>query len=70
MTLLEISLVSITDGLIASVAKRCKVTEDRVRRYVDDKDDQDNDLLRAFLFFGVSPMNKWFKNLPAVEIDE
>ncbi len=45
---------------VRNVAARCDVTEERVRAYLADKNDQDNLLLRAFLFYGVGPINKTF----------
>lgn len=58
--LIEVSFVSISPDLVSKVAVRCGTTEERVRAYLDNKADQDGDLLRAFLFYGVGPMNKTF----------
>lgn len=60
----NVSLVSINDDLVCKVAARCGTTEERVRAYLDNKDDQDGDLLRAFLFYGVGPINKTFDPTP------
>jgi len=55
----NISIVSISDDLIARVARRTRRSIDEVRAYLK-TDQQDDELLRAFLFFGVGPRNKRF----------
>ena len=55
-----ISLVDITDETIQGVAERTKRPVEAVRAYLK-SDEQDNELLRAFLFFGVGPINKTFQ---------
>jgi hypothetical protein len=57
----NISVVRIDDTLVKNVADRCNVTEERVRTYLANKNDQDNNLLRAFLFYGVGPIYKTFQ---------
>ncbi len=52
-----ISLVSISDDVIAKVSKKTGVPESDVRTYLASKQ-QDDRLLRAFLFFGIGPVNK------------
>lgn len=59
MQLTEVSFVSITENLVRQVAERCKTDEARVQTYLQ-TDEQNNELLRAFLFFGVGPINKTF----------
>ena len=56
----EVSVVGLSDELISNVATKANVTVERVRKYIADKEDQDNTLLRAFLFYGVGPFNKTF----------
>ncbi len=55
---ISVSAVTINDELIAKVAARANVSVERVRAYLGDDADQDKELLRAFLFFGVGPFNK------------
>jgi hypothetical protein len=55
---LNISFVDITEDTKQKVADRCKVPIQRVREYLANKDDQDKELLRAFLFYGVGPLHK------------
>lgn len=57
--LIDVSLVPITPKLIGDVAARCNTTEERVHAYLS-TDEQDPELLRAFLYFGVGPTNKVF----------
>jgi hypothetical protein len=45
---IDISLVTFTDEDIRKVAEHANVTEERVRAYLGDKADQDDDLFRAF----------------------
>jgi hypothetical protein len=60
----EVSLVGINEELIVKVAAKADVTVDRVRQYLADKKDQDNILLKLFLFYGVVPVNKAFVRAP------
>jgi hypothetical protein len=53
----EVSWVPITEDLVRQVAERCKMDEARVQTYLR-TNEQNNELLRAFLFFGVGPLNK------------
>jgi hypothetical protein len=55
---LMVSAVTITEELIAKVAARVDVSVERVRAYLGNDADQDKELLKAFLFFGVGPFNK------------
>lgn len=57
---LEVSAVRIDDGLIQKVADRTARTPEAVREYLAG-DQQDDELLKAFLFFGVGPFNKTFQ---------
>lgn len=62
MGFIDISFVTITDELVKQVAVRVQRPETEVRAYISDKEQQDDALLRAFLFFGVGPMNKRFSS--------
>lgn len=53
----SISLVSISDDVIARVARRTGRPVEEVYQYLK-TDRQDDELLRAFLFFGIGPKNK------------
>lgn len=53
----NLSIVSISDDVIDRVARRTGCPIEEVRSYLKG-DQQDNELLRAFLFFGVGPTNK------------
>lgn len=54
----EVSFVSIGEGMVAEVAVVCGVPAERVRTYLDDGKDQNDDLLAAFLARGVVPCGK------------
>ena len=55
----DVSFVSFTDQNIRDVADHAGVTEDRVRSYLNTKDDEDRELFRAFHYVtGVCPINK------------
>lgn len=43
----DISIITFTDDHIRRIAEHAGVTEERIKRYLEDKNDQDNDLFRA-----------------------
>lgn len=56
-----VSVVSIDDNLIKRVAEKCSSSPEEVKQYLQSS--QQNDiLLRAFLFYGVGPFNKFFES--------
>ena len=56
----DISIISFTDDHIRRIAEHAKVSEERIRAYFDDKDDQDNDLFRAVHWVtGCCPVGKF-----------
>lgn len=57
----SVSFVSISDEVMARVADRTGRPIGEVRSYLQ-SDRQDDELLRAFLFFGVGPINKHFQS--------
>ncbi len=58
--LFEISFGDISIETIRGVAERCNLTEERVRAYLS-SDEQNDELLRAFLFYGITPIRKTFQ---------
>jgi hypothetical protein len=55
-----ISIVDISDDLINKVANHCMVDKEIVLNYIK-SDKQDNNLLKAFLYFGIGPIGKRFR---------
>jgi hypothetical protein len=64
-TFVEISWVEVTDEDIAKVSERSGLTPERIHRYLD-SDEQDNNILRHFAFFRVYPIGKLFKSYTSV----
>lgn len=58
--LISVSFVSITLDLVKKVSDRTGRSVEAVQAYLKGPQ-QDDDLLRAFLFFGVGPINKTFR---------
>ena len=56
----SVGLVSISDDVIGRVARRTERPVEEVYSYLK-TDRQDDELLRAFLFYGVGPFNKRFE---------
>lgn len=56
----SVSVVTISETMAAQVAERTGRTVEAVWSYIR-TDQQDDELLRAFLFFGVAPFNKRFR---------
>jgi hypothetical protein len=54
----DVSVVPIDEALITKVSVKANVPIERVRSYLRDTADQDETLLRAFLFYGVGPFGK------------
>ncbi len=61
---IEVSVSTISDSDIQRVAEQCRVTTERVRQYLA-SDEQDDILLRAFLFVGVGPVGKYYSDARA-----
>jgi hypothetical protein len=60
ITFTDISFVSFTDEHVRQVAERVGVSEERVRAYLKDKDDQNDNLFRAFHWVtGCYPIGKF-----------
>jgi len=56
----DVSLVTFTDEHIRKVAEHAGVTEERVRAYLEDEADQDDDLFRAVHWVtGCYPIGKF-----------
>jgi hypothetical protein len=54
--------VDATEGDIAKVARRSGLPPERIRQYLE-SDEQDNNILRHFAFFGVYPRGKLTRSI-------
>lgn len=60
-TYVEINWVTVTDEDITKVAERSGLSPERIQKYLD-SDEQDNNILRHFAYFQTYPTGKLFQS--------